>query len=145
MSKKIDRSGTAARQPFFYMLRASGQGEVWNDADEEAKFHQYGWRCSTNEENYSAPTLIGNWYEKSFGTGRAKSCRPRTSQFSHYYETTYSSTFTKKPPVNRSFKKEPQSIPDHQPDPPHTCTPGESQTPDCTSVDTIHQKKVLTS
>ncbi|MCI4394593.1 hypothetical protein PGIGA_G00170620 [Pangasianodon gigas] len=111
--------------PFYYMLRASGHGEVWRDFTEEVKFQQYGWRCSTNEEAYSAATLIGNWSEKRFDTSEAKALRrPLPSQFSHYFDTTYSFTYNKeeKPPVYSSFKKEPRSFPGHQPelDPPHT-------------------------
>lgn len=111
--------------PFYYMLPASGHGEVWRDFTEEAKFRQYGWRCFTNEEDYSTITLMGNWSEKRFDTGRAKALRrPLPSQFSHYYDTTYSSSYNKeeKSPVYRSFKKEPRSFPGHQPelDPPHT-------------------------
>lgn len=67
--------------PFHYMLRASGHGEVWRDFTEDAKFGQYGWRCSTNEEAYSSATLIGNWVEKRSDTGEARALRrPLPSQ-----------------------------------------------------------------
>ncbi|KAG7314511.1 hypothetical protein KOW79_021814 [Hemibagrus wyckioides] len=114
---------------FYYMLRASGHGEVWRDLTEEDKFRQYGWRCTTNEDAYSPGTLIGNWSEKRFDTSLAKaSRRPLPSQFSHYFDTTYSSSYNKeeKPPIYSSFKKEPRSFPGHQPElnPPHTkCVP----------------------
>ncbi|XP_053341979.1 UPF0686 protein C11orf1 homolog [Clarias gariepinus] len=115
--------------PFYYMTRASGHGEVWTDFTEDAKFAQYGWRCTRNEDAYSVATLVGNWSEKRFDIGRAKALRrPLPSQFSHYYDTTYSSTYNKedKTPVYSAFKKEPRSFPGHQPelDPPHTkCAP----------------------
>ncbi|XP_072549760.1 cilia- and flagella-associated protein 68 [Salminus brasiliensis] len=111
--------------PFHHTLRASGQGEVWQDFTDEAKFGQYGWRCSTNEDAYSVATLIGNWSEKRFDTRRAKNLqRPLPSQFSHYFETTYSSTYNKedRSPVYSTVKREPRIFPGHQPelDPPHT-------------------------
>ncbi|XP_026887629.1 UPF0686 protein C11orf1 homolog [Electrophorus electricus] len=115
--------------PFHYMLRASGQSEVWHDFTEEAKFRQYGWRCSTNEDTYSIATLMGNWSEKKLDVRRAKSIhRPLLSQFSHYFETTYSYAYNKeeKRPIYRTLKREPRSFPGHQPelDPPHTkCAP----------------------
>ncbi|XP_076867155.1 cilia- and flagella-associated protein 68 [Brachyhypopomus gauderio] len=120
--------------PFHDGLRASGQGEVWHDCTEEAKFRQYGWRCSTNEDSYSTATLMGNWYEKTFDTRRA-SQRPLPSQFSHYFETTYSSAYKKEDsrPIYRTLKREPRSFPGHQPelDPPHTkCVPNSSYTLD---------------
>ncbi|XP_066516136.1 UPF0686 protein C11orf1 homolog [Hoplias malabaricus] len=121
--------GLQKMSPFHYTLRASGQGEVWHDFTDEAKFHQFGWRCSTNENAFSTATLIGNWSEKRFDTRRAKALRrPLPSQFSHYYETTYSSAYYKedKRPVYSTLKTEPRSFPGHQPelDPPHTkCVP----------------------
>ncbi|KAL6463387.1 hypothetical protein MHYP_G00277780 [Metynnis hypsauchen] len=81
--------------------------EVWRDFTDEAKFRQYGWRCSTNEDAYSTATLIGNWAEKRVDTGRARELRrPLPSQAS----------------IAASVKREPRSFPGHQPelDPPHT-------------------------
>uniref|UniRef100_A0A3B4DZN8 Uncharacterized protein n=1 Tax=Pygocentrus nattereri TaxID=42514 RepID=A0A3B4DZN8_PYGNA len=88
-------------------------------------FRQYGWRCSTNEDAYSTATLLGNWAEKRVDTRRARELRrPLPSQFSHYFETTYSSAYYKedKRPVYSTVKREPRSFPGHQPelDPPHT-------------------------
>lgn len=81
MLDKIEYIGMETGSPFYYMLRASGHGEVWRDFTEEAKFRQYGWRCSTNEDAYSAATLMGNWSEKRFDTGEARtSRRPLPSQ-----------------------------------------------------------------
>lgn len=81
VSDKIEYPEMETSSPFYYMLRASGHGEVWRDFTEEAKFHQYGWRCSTNEEAYSPATLMGNWSEKRFDTGGARALRrPLPSQ-----------------------------------------------------------------
>ncbi|XP_051970878.1 UPF0686 protein C11orf1 homolog [Xyrauchen texanus] len=111
--------------PFQYMLRASGQCEVWCDYTDEAKFRQYGWRCSTSENAYSNTTLIGNWSEERFDTRRTVALRrPLPHQFSHYFETTYYSSYNKYEgrPVYQKPKREPRSFPGHQPelDPPHT-------------------------
>uniref|UniRef100_A0A673M636 Uncharacterized protein n=1 Tax=Sinocyclocheilus rhinocerous TaxID=307959 RepID=A0A673M636_9TELE len=71
--------------PFHHMLRASGQAEVWNDFADEAKFRQYGWRCSTNEDSYSNATLIGNWSEERVDTRRTVALRrPLPHQVSQY-------------------------------------------------------------
>ncbi|KAK7173832.1 hypothetical protein R3I93_003606 [Phoxinus phoxinus] len=114
---------------FHHMLRASGQSEVWYDFSDEAKFNQYGWRCSTKEDAYSNATLIGNWSEERFDTRRTVALRrPLPHQFSHYFETTYYSSY-KKPdvqPIYTTPKRESKSFPGHQPElnPPHTkCVP----------------------
>ncbi|KAL7834468.1 hypothetical protein SRHO_G00287150 [Serrasalmus rhombeus] len=121
----MDFARMESSPPFHYTLRASGQSEVWRDLTDEAKFRQYGWRCSTNEDAYSTATLLGNWAEKRVDTRRASELRrPLLSQFSHYFETTYSSAYYKedKRPVYSTVKREPRSFPGHQPelDPPHT-------------------------
>ncbi|KAJ8388300.1 hypothetical protein AAFF_G00134540 [Aldrovandia affinis] len=117
--------------PFHYMLRASGQGEVWQDPGDDAKFRQYGWRCSTSEDAYSAGTLIGNWSEERSDIRHSCQRRPLPSQFSHYFETTYSSTYNRQEerPYTSSFKRAAHSFPWHQPelDPPHSrCFPSSS-------------------
>ncbi|XP_051751231.1 UPF0686 protein C11orf1 homolog isoform X1 [Ctenopharyngodon idella] len=114
---------------FHHMLRASGQSEVWYDFTDEAKFRQYGWRCSTNEDSYSNATLIGNWSEERFDTRRTVALRrPLPHQFSHYFETTYYSSYKKDDvqPIYTTPKRESRSFPGHQPElnPPHTkCVP----------------------
>ena len=68
---------------FHYMLRASGQCEVWHDAFKDAKLRQYGWRCSTSEDAYTTATLIGNWSERRFDARYStKLRRPLPSQVS---------------------------------------------------------------
>ncbi|XP_035288052.1 UPF0686 protein C11orf1 homolog [Anguilla anguilla] len=115
---------------FHYMVRASGQGEVWQG--EDSKFDQYGWRCSTGEDSYSTGTLIGNWSEERFDIRHASQRRPLPSQFSHYFETTYSSSYKRDEKHSlhtTGFNKEAHAFPGHQPelDPPHIrCVPSSS-------------------
>ncbi|XP_023669328.1 cilia- and flagella-associated protein 68 [Paramormyrops kingsleyae] len=112
---------------FYYMLRASGQGEVWRDLGEDDKFGQYGWRCSTSEDAYSNCTLTGNWCEERFDIRRLVQRRPLPSQFAHYFETAYSSSYnTERHHCISGLKREVHSFPGHQPelDPPHVkCIP----------------------
>ncbi|TRY81404.1 hypothetical protein DNTS_032838 [Danionella cerebrum] len=97
LSKKSKRiSWVRDSHAFHHMIRASGQSEVWWDYSDVAKFHQYGWRCSTNEDSYSSSTLIGNWSEERCGARRAEAMlRPLPNQFSHCFETTYDCSFKK--------------------------------------------------
>lgn len=79
----MDSAGANRAPPFHYMLRASGQSEVWHDTSKDAKLRQYGWRCSTNENAYTTATLIGNWSEKRFDIRYStKVRRPLPSQVS---------------------------------------------------------------
>lgn len=116
--------------PFHYMLRASGQSEVWSDARAEDKFRQYGWRCSTSEDAYGPRTLIGNWTEQRRDVKHNRILRPLPSQFSHYFETTFSSSFQReeKRPISTFPQREPRSFPGHQPelDPPNSRSPPNS-------------------
>ncbi|XP_046876620.1 UPF0686 protein C11orf1 homolog [Hypomesus transpacificus] len=115
--------------PFHYGLRASGQGEVWSDARPEDKFRQYGWRCGTNEDTYGPKTLIGNWVEQRKDDKYNRILRPLPSQFSHYFETSYSSAFQRKErrPISTCERREVKSFPGHQPEldppssPPKSC------------------------
>ncbi|XP_064838560.1 UPF0686 protein C11orf1 homolog isoform X2 [Oncorhynchus masou masou] len=106
---------TFSSPPFHYMLRASGQSEVWSDARPEDKFHQYGWRCGTSEDGYGTRTLIGNWVEKQKDITQYRKARPLPSQFSHYFDSTYSSSFNReeKRPIY-SLRKESKSFPGQQ-------------------------------
>ncbi|XP_036845408.1 UPF0686 protein C11orf1 homolog isoform X2 [Oncorhynchus mykiss] len=106
---------TFSSPPFHYMLRASGQSEVWSDARPEDKFHQYGWRCGTSEDGYGTRTLIGNWVEQQKDITQYRKARPLPSQFSHYFDSTYSSSFNReeKRPIY-SLRKESKSFPGQQ-------------------------------
>ncbi|XP_069039071.1 cilia- and flagella-associated protein 68 isoform X2 [Lepisosteus oculatus] len=105
--------------------RAAGHGEVWRDWDADATFRQYGWRRGTGEDAYSPATLVGNWAEERRDTRALARRRPLPSQFAHYFETTYSSTYDRgrqPPPRDPGTKREPRCFPGHQPelDPLHT-------------------------
>ncbi|MBN3310336.1 CK001 protein, partial [Amia calva] len=109
----------------FSTLRASGHGEVWCDYEEDAKLRQYGWRCTTSEDAYSRATLLGNWAEERHDLGALAQRRPLPSQFAHYFDTTYASTFNtswQSPTCPPGLKREAHVFPGHQPelDPPHT-------------------------
>uniref|UniRef100_A0A8C4UJW9 Uncharacterized protein n=1 Tax=Falco tinnunculus TaxID=100819 RepID=A0A8C4UJW9_FALTI len=43
---------------------ATGCAELWMDWDSTCRFSQRGWRCTTNRNDYSATTLMGNWNPK---------------------------------------------------------------------------------
>ncbi|XP_010217742.1 PREDICTED: UPF0686 protein C11orf1 homolog [Tinamus guttatus] len=99
------------------LLRATGHGEVWADWSPTAKFAQFGWRCTTNESSYSHKTLMGNWNEERFNIQKVVQPKPLASQYSHCFETTYSSDFDKgKHQITRRFKREPHWFPGHQPE-----------------------------
>ena len=67
--------------PFHSMVRASGLGEVWSHTgDSDAKFTQFGWRCTNKENSYSTGTLIGNWNEKKFDISELRKTKPLPSQ-----------------------------------------------------------------
>ena len=67
------------RLPFCGFLAASGNGEVWDHSDEN-KFKQFGWRCTTNETEYSHDTLIGNWNEERYDIKSIAKRKPLPSQ-----------------------------------------------------------------
>ncbi|KAM9495029.1 cilia- and flagella-associated protein 68 isoform 3-T3 [Salvelinus alpinus] len=115
VSSRMSFPWTFSSPPFHYMLRASGQSEVWSDAQPEDKFHQYGWRCGTSEDGYGTGTLIGNWVEQQKDITQYRKARPLPSQFSHYFDSTYSSSFNReeKRPIY-SLRKESKSFPGHQ-------------------------------
>ncbi|NXC40152.1 CK001 protein, partial [Penelope pileata] len=100
---------------------ATGHGELWEDEDSPAKFSQYGWRCTTNENQYSLKTLMGNWNEERFDIQSIARPRPLPSQYAHCFETTYAANYAKeKRQRARRFEPEPHWFPGHQPelDPP---------------------------
>ncbi|XP_074072764.1 cilia- and flagella-associated protein 68 isoform X2 [Macrotis lagotis] len=108
------------------LMHADGHGEVWTDWNAMSKFFQYGWRCTTNENNYSNRTLIGNWNQERYDLEKLVQPQPLPSQFGHYFETTFAASYNKKLPQPQRFKKEPHYFPGHQPElipPPYkTCT-----------------------
>ncbi|XP_054854399.1 uncharacterized protein CFAP68 isoform X2 [Eublepharis macularius] len=80
------------------LLHADGHGEVWADWNSTSKFFQYGWRCTTNEDSFSNKTLLGNWNQERYDIRRVLQPKPLPSQFSHYFESTYSSDYSKEMP-----------------------------------------------
>ena len=50
--------------------------------DENNKFQQFGWRCTTNETGYKSDTLIGNWNEERYDVKYLSKNRPIGSQVS---------------------------------------------------------------
>jgi hypothetical protein len=86
-------------------LRASGQGELWDHTDQE-KFKQFGWRCGTNESSYKPETLVGNWCEEKFDVCQLARPKPLRSQYGHYFETTYKTSYgSGNTPVPECLKK----------------------------------------
>ncbi|XP_007494904.2 cilia- and flagella-associated protein 68 isoform X1 [Monodelphis domestica] len=97
------------------LMHADGHGEVWTDWNEMSKFFQYGWRCTTNENSYSNPTLMGNWNQERYSLEKIVQPQPLPSKFGHYFETTFGASYRKKlPPSQSRFKKEPHCFPGHQ-------------------------------
>ena len=69
------------RNPSFQaMVRASGLAEVWTHSTDQAKFDQFGWRCTNKETCYGKDTLIGNWNEERFDNKIVKQAKPLPSQ-----------------------------------------------------------------
>ncbi|KAM9216992.1 LOW QUALITY PROTEIN: cilia- and flagella-associated protein 68 [Leptosomus discolor] len=106
------------------LMRATGHGELWMDWDSTS---QYGWRCTTNENDYSEKTLMGNWNEGYFGLPvRQKTLKAFylylamlsgsfSFQYSHCFETTYSSDYKGKHQRIKRFE-EPHWFPGHHPE-----------------------------
>ncbi|XP_062995500.1 cilia- and flagella-associated protein 68 [Elgaria multicarinata webbii] len=99
------------------LLRASGHGEVWTDWNSTSKFFQYGWRCTTNEDSYTNKTLLGNWNEERYDIRKVLQPKPLPSQYAHYFESTYSSDYSKeKPHSTRRVTRDAHWFPGHQPE-----------------------------
>nr|XP_012325982.1 uncharacterized protein LOC105729625 isoform X3 [Aotus nancymaae]XP_012325983.1 uncharacterized protein LOC105729625 isoform X3 [Aotus nancymaae] len=80
------------------LINADGHGEVWTDWNSTSKFFQYGWRCTTNENTYSNCTLMGNWNQERYDLRNVVQPKPLPSQFGHYFETTYDTSYNNKMP-----------------------------------------------
>ncbi|CAL1543464.1 unnamed protein product [Lymnaea stagnalis] len=76
---------------------ATGGAETWSHTDDSMKMRQYGWRCSTNEDLYSTRTLIGNYNEERFDLKEIKKNKPLPSQYNHYYQPVYATSYNKSP------------------------------------------------
>ncbi|XP_029419264.1 UPF0686 protein C11orf1 homolog isoform X1 [Nannospalax galili] len=108
------------------LIYADGRGEVRTDWNNLSKFFQYGWRCTTNENSYSNCTLMGNWNQERYDLKNIVKPKPLPSQYGHYFETTYATSYNSKKPLStHRFKHEPHWFPGHQPElepPQHKCT-----------------------
>ncbi|XP_065800587.1 cilia- and flagella-associated protein 68 [Muntiacus reevesi] len=108
------------------LINANGHAEVWTDWNDMSKFFQYGWRCNTNEDAYSNRTLMGNWNQERYDIKNIVQPKPLPSQFGHYFETTYDTSYNNRRPLStHRFKREPHWFPGHQPElvpPPYKCT-----------------------
>ncbi|XP_032085464.1 UPF0686 protein C11orf1 homolog isoform X1 [Thamnophis elegans] len=120
------------------LLHADGHGEVWTDWNSTSKFFQYGWRCTTNEDMYTSPTLLGNWNEERYDIQKRRQLKPLPSQmaftndrrvkprkstlkilccYTHYFESTYATDYSKEKPRRlRRVTREPHWFPGHQPE-----------------------------
>ncbi|XP_062816861.1 cilia- and flagella-associated protein 68 isoform X1 [Anolis carolinensis] len=99
------------------LLHANGHGEVWTDWNSTAKFFQYGWRCTTNEDSYNNKTLLGNWNEERYDVRKVLQAKPMPSQYAHCFESTYSTDYSKETPHStRRVMREPHWFPGHQPE-----------------------------
>ncbi|XP_065594380.1 cilia- and flagella-associated protein 68 [Cyrtonyx montezumae] len=92
---------------------ATGHGELWT---ETSKFSQYGWRYTTNENDYSHKVLMGNWNEERYDIQNIAQPKPLLSQYAHCFETTYSLDYNKAKHQRRRFDQEPLWFPGHQPE-----------------------------
>uniref|UniRef100_H9GBH7 Cilia and flagella associated protein 68 n=1 Tax=Anolis carolinensis TaxID=28377 RepID=H9GBH7_ANOCA len=82
-----------------------------------AKFFQYGWRCTTNEDSYNNKTLLGNWNEERYDVRKVLQAKPMPSQYAHCFESTYSTDYSKETPHStRRVMREPHWFPGHQPE-----------------------------
>uniref|UniRef100_A0A8D0EPE6 Uncharacterized protein n=1 Tax=Strix occidentalis caurina TaxID=311401 RepID=A0A8D0EPE6_STROC len=62
------------------LMHATGCGELWMVWDTTSKLHQYGCRCTTNENDYSTKTVMGNWNEERYDIQRIVQLKPLPSQ-----------------------------------------------------------------
>ncbi|XP_007934745.2 UPF0686 protein C11orf1 homolog [Orycteropus afer afer] len=108
------------------LINADGHAEVWTDWNDMSKFFQYGWRCTTNENSYSNHTLVGNWNQERYDLKNIVQPKPLPSQFGHYFETTYDTSYNNNMPLStHRFEQEPHWFPGHQPEldsPRYKCT-----------------------
>ena len=73
-------SKTDLQSEFCQMMRASGLAEPWTHMNEDSKFDQFGWRCTTKESGYGLSTLVGNYNEDRFDLKYRLQTKPLPSQ-----------------------------------------------------------------
>uniref|UniRef100_A0A6I8RD92 Uncharacterized protein n=2 Tax=Xenopus tropicalis TaxID=8364 RepID=A0A6I8RD92_XENTR len=77
---------------------------------------QFCWGRATNENSYSNKTLMGNWNQEHFDLSHLEKRKPLPSQYDHYYQSSYSSSYNKTKTGSLGFKREPHIFPGHQPE-----------------------------
>ena len=94
----FDMSNRGGHPSFQGFLKASGQAELWDRGAGGGKKSgdQLGW-CRTHTTEYSSDTLIGNWNEERFDVTKLAQSKCLPSQYSHYFETTYSQGYSRSP------------------------------------------------
>jgi len=107
--------------PFCSMVRASGLGEIWTHNHDDLKFGQFGWRCTNKENSYGTECLIGNWNEERFDIEKQKQAKRLPSQYEHYFETTYGSSYDRTrqgvpETINNLKERHSYAFPGHQPE-----------------------------
>merc|ERR1719229_1271760 len=107
---------------FSAMMRGSGSCPAWTHTSEDAKFGQFGWRCTTGESLYKPATLIGNWSEERFDIKELSKRKPLPPSTAHAFTTTYEDSFLKGkeegvPSVlQHQISREPRSFESQQPE-----------------------------
>ncbi|OXB52126.1 UNVERIFIED_CONTAM: hypothetical protein H355_011919 [Colinus virginianus] len=86
------------------LKHATGHGEVWT---ETSKFSQYGWRCTTNENDCSHKVLMGNWNEEHCDIQNTAQRKPVPSQMFLLKLVLF---------LLSGFEQEPHWFPGHQPE-----------------------------
>lgn len=76
-------------------IEASGQARIWNKLSDQQKLNTVNW---SERQTYSQGTLIANWNEDGFDISRLSKVSPLPSQYDHYYETLYRTSYSKNPP-----------------------------------------------
>ena len=89
-------SGGGGHPSFQGFLKASGQAKLWDKGGKADSADQLGW-CRTHTTDYSSDTLIGNWNEERFDVTKLSQSKCLPSQYSHYFETTYSQGYSRSP------------------------------------------------
>ncbi|NXL31963.1 CK001 protein, partial [Glaucidium brasilianum] len=76
-------------------MHATGCGEPWVGWDTTAELYQVGCTCTSNNHDYSAKTIMGNWNKELYDTQRTVQPKALPSRYyTHCFETTYSSDYS---------------------------------------------------
>ena len=94
----FDMSSKEGHPSFQGFVKASGQAELWDKGAGKLKSGDQlvGW-CRKHTTDYLSDTLIGNWNEERFDVTKLAQSKCLPSQYSHYFETTYSQGYSRTP------------------------------------------------